>query len=102
MERQRPGVLHTDFSACNAYQGGLARAAALTLPVLFVLAERDQMTPPKAARKAVDAARAAGAEVTVVPIEGSGHSLMTEHPEETLAALRGWLPRVTASATGQP
>src|SRR5690606_14133062 len=75
---------------------------ALTLPVLFVLAERDQMTPPKAARKAMDAARAAGAEVTVVSIEGSGHNLMAEHPEETLAALRDWLPRVTASATGQP
>jgi pimeloyl-ACP methyl ester carboxylesterase len=97
MERQQPGVLHTDFSACNAYQLGLERAGALTLPALFVLAERDLMTPPKAARKAIDAARAAGAEVTVVPIAGSGHNLMAEHPQETLAALREWLPRVAAT-----
>jgi pimeloyl-ACP methyl ester carboxylesterase len=102
MERQQPGVLHTDFAACNAYQAGLERAAALALPVLFVLAERDQMTPPKAARKAIDAARAAGANVTVVPIPGSGHNLMAEHPEETLAALRDWLPQVTAPDSGRP
>jgi pimeloyl-ACP methyl ester carboxylesterase len=97
MERQRRGVLHTDFSACNGYQSGLDRAAALALPALFVLADRDLMTPPKAARKAIDAARAAGADVTVVAITGSGHNVMAEHPEETLDALRQWLPRVTAS-----
>ena len=96
MERQQRGVLHTDFAACNSYQGGLERAAALALPVLFVLAERDLMTPPKAARKAIDAARATGAEVSVAPIPGSGHNLMAEHPDETLAALREWLARVTA------
>ena len=96
MERQPRGVLHTDFSACNDYQAGLERAAALSLPVLFVLAGRDLMTPPKAARQAIDAARAAGADVTVVPVAGSGHNLMAEHPEETLAALRDWLPRVAS------
>jgi len=96
MERQPRGVLHTDFSACSDYQAGLERAAALSLPVLFVLAERDLMTPPKAARQAIDAARAAGADVTVVPVAGSGHNLMAEHPEEALAALRQWLPRVAS------
>ena len=94
MERQPRGVLHTDFSACNKYQSGLERAATLALPALFILAERDLMTPPKAARKAIDAARAAGAEVTVVPIAGSGHNLMAEHPVETLVALREWLPKI--------
>jgi pimeloyl-ACP methyl ester carboxylesterase len=94
MERQPRGVLHTDFAACNLYQSGLERAAALTLPVLFILADLDLMTPPKAARKAIDAALAAGAEVAVVPIAGSGHNLMAEHPVETLDALRGWLPTI--------
>lgn len=102
MERQQPGVLHTDFAACNAYQGGLDRAAALALPALFVVAERDLMTPPKAARKAIDAARAAGAEVSVVTVPGSGHNLMAEHPEEALAALREWLARVTAPVAKAP
>lgn len=93
MERQKPGVLHMDFSACNTYAAGLARASALTLPVLFLLAGNDLMTPPKAARKAIEAARAAGADVEVVVIDGSGHGIMAEHPDETLAALRAWLPR---------
>jgi pimeloyl-ACP methyl ester carboxylesterase len=101
MERQQRGVLHTDFSACNNYQLGLERAASLTLPTLFILAERDLMTPPRAARKAIDAARAAGAEVTVVSVAGSGHNLMAEHPQETLAALRQWLPRVAAPGVAQ-
>ncbi len=96
MERQQPGVLHTDFAACNAYAAGLDRAAALSLPVLFILAERDLMTPPKAARKAMDAALAAGADVTAATIAGSGHNLMAEHPVETLAALRDWLPKVAS------
>ena len=100
MERQPRGVLLTDFSACNNYQSGLERAAALTLPTLFILAERDLMTPPKAARKAIDAARAAGADVTVVPIAGSGHNLMAEHPVEALAALRAWLPRILSRGSG--
>ena len=49
-----------------------------------------------AVASAIDAARATGAEVSVAPIPGSGHNLMAEHPEETLAALREWLARVTA------
>jgi pimeloyl-ACP methyl ester carboxylesterase len=104
MERQKPGVLLKDFSACNRYAAGLDRAAALTIPVLFLLAGRDLMTPPKAAGKAIDAARAAGAAVSVVTIEGSGHNVLAECPEESLAALRRWLPTVTrvesASAAG--
>ncbi len=90
MERQRPGVLATDFAACNAYEDGLARARALTVPVLFLLGERDQMTPPKAARAAIDAVRIR--EVVIVP--GSGHNLMAEHPDEAVDALRRWLPTV--------
>jgi len=31
-----------------------------------------------------------------VPVAGSGHNLMAEHPEEALAALRQWLPRVAS------
>ena len=96
MERQKPGVLHTDFAACNAYAAGLQRVAALSMPVLFLLAARDLMTPPKAAGQAIAAARAAGVAVTVVTVAGSGHNLMAEHPDETLAALRDWLPGVTA------
>lgn len=95
MERQQPGVLLKDFSACNAYTAGLERAGALTLPALFLLAGRDMMTPPRAAEKAIAAVRAGSADVRVVTVKGSGHNVLAEHPEESLAALREWLPMVT-------
>ena len=99
MERQQAGVLLKDFTACNVYAAGLERAAALAVPVLFLLAGRDQMTPSKAARKAIEAARAGGTAVSVVTIDGSGHNLLAEHPEQALAALQSWLGSVLAEAT---
>ncbi len=50
MERSRPGVLHADLSACHAYAGGLAAAAAVRCPALVIIGERDQMAPPKGAQ----------------------------------------------------
>lgn len=94
MERQAAGVLLTDFTACNNYVAGLDRAGALPVPALFLLAGSDQMTPPKAARKALEAARAGAAQVTHIAVPGSGHNLLAEHPDETLNALRQWLPTV--------
>lgn len=99
MERQKPGVLLTDFSACNNYTSGLGRAATLSLPVLFLLGGRDLMTPPKAARKAIDAARAAGAEVSVVTVDGGGHNVLAECPEESLVALQTWLHGLATATT---
>ena len=93
MERQAPGVLRVDFAACDAWTGGLERAKALRCPVLFVLAERDMMTPPKAARGLIEAIPGA----TVVTIPGAGHQVMGEAPEETRDALAAWLRRIPAT-----
>ena len=87
LSRLAPGVLHADLSACNAYADGLASAAKVGCPALFVLGARDIMTPPRAAQ---DLAKAiAGARTVLVP--GSGHSLMAEAPDATLDALIGFL-----------
>jgi pimeloyl-ACP methyl ester carboxylesterase len=83
-------VFHTGFTACDAYADGEADMARVRCPVQFILGERDQMTPPKAAQSLVKAARAAGLNVDVSTVP-AGHSLMTEAPEETLAALRRFL-----------
>ncbi len=83
MQRQAPGVLLKDFSACNAYRGGEARAAALACPVLFVLGERDIMTPPKAARALIAACR----DAEVVNVPRCGHNSMSERPDAVLGAL---------------
>ena len=56
----------------------------------LVLGQQDQMTTPKAAQSLVAAAQAAGVvhQVTFVPV---GHHQMNEAPEETLAAIKGFL-----------
>jgi len=87
MQRQKPGVLHADFSACNDYSEGLARAAQVGCPALLILGRRDAMTP---ARAALEIARAIPGARTVT-LEGSGHNLMGEKPDEVLDALREFL-----------
>jgi pimeloyl-ACP methyl ester carboxylesterase len=77
-------VLFADLSACNAYRDALAAAAKVTVPAAVILGSRDLMTPLKAG-KAIAAAIPAG-RVTV--LDGAGHMLMSERPEEVLAALR--------------
>lgn len=97
MERQRPGVLLDDFTACNAYAGGLAAADALACPVLFVLGQRDAMTAPRNARELLDRCRASAAAAglpapELVEIPDCGHAIPTERPDALLAALRRFLP----------
>jgi pimeloyl-ACP methyl ester carboxylesterase len=87
MQRQKPGVMHVDFKACNDYAAGTGRAAQVACPALFILGRRDAMTPVRAGRelaKAVQGAR-------VVEIGGSGHALMAEKPDEVLDALTAFL-----------
>ena len=83
MERQKPGVLLNDFSACDAYASGESRAAQARCPVLFLLGDADLMTPPKAARllqQALPGHR-------TVRLAGCGHNLMAEQPQGVLQAL---------------
>ena len=61
----RTNLLHAGFKACDSYAGGEAAMAALQCPVLFALGEQDQMTPPKAAKGLIEAARAAQRQVSI-------------------------------------
>ncbi len=88
--QREPAALNADFVACNAYRGGAEAAAALTCPVLFVLGASDQMTPTRNARTLIDACR----QPTVVMLEGSGHSVMSEHPDGVRDALATFAQRV--------
>jgi len=87
MQRQKPGVMHVDFVACNAYAGGAEAAAKVRCPVLFVLARRDAMTPLRAAQDFAKSVK--GAQVVV--IDGSGHNMMGEKPDDVLDALQAFL-----------
>ena len=83
-------IFHRGFVACDSYARGLEAMADVTCPVLFVLGERDQMTPARAAKSLVDQANRTGKRITVVHVP-MGHHQMNESPEETLGALKQFL-----------
>jgi pimeloyl-ACP methyl ester carboxylesterase len=84
LEQCRPGVLFNDLSACNAYQNALIAAAQISIPVTLILGERDMMTPARAGK----ALAAALPNSRTVLLRGAGHMMMTERPDELLAALQ--------------
>ena len=85
LEHAKPGVIFADLSACNAYQDALAAAAMIAVPSHVIQGSRDLMTPLKSGRAI--AVAIPGCRLTV--IEGAGHMLISERPNEVLKALRG-------------
>jgi pimeloyl-ACP methyl ester carboxylesterase len=83
LARLAPGVLHSDLAACNGYRAGLESAAKLKCPVLFIVGERDAMTPPRSAQALMNEIK----NNSSARIATSGHSLMAEAPDATLDAL---------------
>jgi pimeloyl-ACP methyl ester carboxylesterase len=94
----RPGALHADLAACDAYKDGTAAAARVTCPTLVLIGAEDRMAPPKRGREL--AAAIAGAAAVVVP--GAGHMLMLEAPEPVARALIGGLTRPRPSPAPAP
>ncbi len=95
LERAKPQVLHVDLQVCNDYSGGLAAAARVKCPTLFVLGGRDAMTPARGAqdlRAAIPGAR-------TVMLDGTGHALMAERPDAVLDALIGFVDAPTSAPT---
>lgn len=83
-------LFHAGFQACDRYTHGEQAMEQVQCPVLFVLGELDQMTPPKAASTLIAKARQAH----VVRVAG-GHHQLNETPEQTLAALKTFLQPAT-------
>ena len=73
--RTPPGTLGIDLALCDAYDGMLAAAIAVTCPVQLLLGLQDKMTPRKAAQPLVDALT----QPTVHDLE-CGHMMMWEKP----------------------
>jgi hypothetical protein len=84
LERNPPGVLFNDLSACNAYKGAINAAAKIKVPTTLILGERDMMTPLKSGRQLTQAI----GDSTEIILRGAGHMSMAERPDEVLAALR--------------
>jgi pimeloyl-ACP methyl ester carboxylesterase len=84
LERAKPGVIFADLSACSAYQDALASAAKVSVPSIVIQGSRDLMTPARGGKAVAAAIR----DCRLAVIEGAGHMLMSERPDEVLAALR--------------
>ena len=83
-------LLFTDLSACNNYAHGEEAALVINehqCPTLFLMAQQDRMTPPKASAKL----RATIPEASVVEIAECGHAMLSEQPGEVLGALVDFL-----------
>jgi pimeloyl-ACP methyl ester carboxylesterase len=93
MQRQQPGVLLTDFNACNNYDGGFDAADKLQCPTLFVSGAQDMMTPPRAAqalRTRIEENANCPDPVSVV-LAPCGHQIMGEQPDKLLQALKQFI-----------
>ena len=87
-------IFYRGFKACNDYKTGLEAMARVRCPVLLVLGQNDQMTPPKAAQGL--GRHAANATVVVV---AAGHQMMLEAPEAVLSALKDFLKHALIPVT---
>ena len=77
MAMNAPETLHSDLTACNAYQNGANAAEKIACPALVVLAEDDKMTPIKFGRKMLDAIENAEG----VEFADTGHFVPVERPQ---------------------
>ena len=82
LERSAPGVFHADLTACNAFDANSA-GASIQCPVLVIAGNDDMMTP---ARAGLDVAQSLP-DARVVRLEGCGHAMLNERPNQVLDAL---------------
>lgn len=80
MHRSNDDVFYADLAACNDANLDPKR---IQCPSLLILGESDQMTPYRAGKSVADQLSNA----SVVTIPGSGHSILSERPNEVLDAL---------------
>jgi len=83
IEQSDPGVLTTDFQACAAYEGAADAAGRISAPSTVLIGLGDKMTPPKAGR----ALASTLTEPTVIELDNTGHSMMSETPRAVRAAI---------------
>jgi len=78
-----PDVLLGDFLACDRFDV-MDRVSEIEVPTLVIGGTRDELTPLKYSRFLAE--QIANAQLTAV--EGAGHMVMLERPEETVDAIR--------------
>jgi aromatic-L-amino-acid decarboxylase len=92
-----PGVLASDLHACNNYENASSAAANIVIPVTIVLSGEDHMTPVSAATPVLEAL--AGSTVHV--LDGAGHAIEHERPDEVAAIIVSVATRSDATTPSQ-
>jgi pimeloyl-ACP methyl ester carboxylesterase len=93
MRRAKPGVLYQDLLNCKSFgDKSLQFAPQVSGKVLCVSANKDLMTPAKSVAPLIAALKGnSNVSLTTHTLNDCGHSMMSERPEEVLAALKGLL-----------
>ena len=89
MMETRQAVLYGDFLACDSFDV-MDSVKKLHLPTLLVCGSEDRMMPPSRSEYLRD--QIEGAELHV--LEGVGHMVMVEQPDEVAELLAGFLDRI--------
>jgi pimeloyl-ACP methyl ester carboxylesterase len=89
MAETRPAVLYSDFLACDAFDA-MERVKKIRVPTLLITGGADRMTPPNRAEYLRD--QIEGAQLHI--IEGAGHMVMIEQPDEVAELLTEFLDRI--------
>lgn len=83
LERSAPGVFHADLTACNTFD--VDGDTVIDCPVLVIAGNDDMMTPARAGLGVAQSLPVA----RVVRLDGCGHAMLNERPNEVLDALIG-------------
>ena len=89
------GVLATDLHACNNYKNASTASARIVVPTTIVLAGDDHMTPRSAAVSLVGTF----ADPEMHVLEGSGHAVAHERPDDLAAIIVAAASRSNDSAS---
>ena len=89
MAETRPAVLYSDFLACDAFDA-MERVNKIHVPTLLITGSADRMTPPNRAEYLRD--QIEGAQLQIV--EGAGHMVIIEQPDEVADLLTEFLGRI--------
>ena len=85
LERMGDDVYFKDFSACNGFTS--EHYDAIHLPTLIITGDEDKMTPPRAGVAVADLLKNS----QLTHLQGCGHLMMGEQPNQVLDALSGFV-----------
>ena len=85
IQRAPADTLHADLAACDAYRD--AESLAIEVPVLLLQGTADRMTPAKEAKAFAE--KLPNTDIRM--LDGIGHMVMAEAPDDVTAALRDYI-----------